>query len=73
MKTDIQGCSTCPKGQERYEHYRNGNGFDRLQYDFRTNDDRLFSCIAKTLEDARKRRDAWLASEERMDRMAGMT
>lgn len=34
-----------------------------LPYDYRTPDGRLFSCIAKTLEEARARRARWLARE----------
>jgi hypothetical protein len=64
MKTDVNGCSTCPQGGEQYEEY-----YDRIlrgrrvQYDYRTPEGMLFSCIAKTLEDARRRRDAWLEKQ----------
>ncbi len=34
----------------------------RVQYDYRAPDGRLFSCVAKSLEVARNRRDAWLAA-----------
>ena len=30
------------------------------QYDYRHTDGELFSCVAPTLENARKRRDSWL-------------
>lgn len=71
MKSDVQGCSTCPKGKEQYEIYKSAfDGKLRVQYDFRTEDDRLFSCIAKSLEDARKQRDLWLVNE--LDRMAAL-
>lgn len=61
MKTDRNGCSTCPNGQEQHEEYfdRIVRGY-RVQYDYRTPDGRLFSTIAPTLDIARRRRDAWL-------------
>lgn len=61
MKTDIQGCSTCPRGEERYEVYHSSAG-ERVQYDYRTRNGSLFSCVAKTLKDARRKRDAWIVS-----------
>jgi hypothetical protein len=68
VKTDVQGCSTCPKGEERFEEFEvmpgrfrcAGKHRRRVQYDYRTPDGRLFSCIGKSLEDCRRRRDAWL-------------
>lgn len=62
MKTDIQGCSTCPVGQEQYEYFRSPlfRNEERVQYDYRHTNGRLFSCVAKSLEDARERRDKWL-------------
>lgn len=35
----------------------------RVQYDFRRADGKLFSCVAKTLTEARKRRDGWLTQQ----------
>jgi len=59
MKTDQNGQSTCPPGQEKYETFVIGN--KRLvQYDYRTPDGKLFTTVARTLEAARTRRDAWL-------------
>jgi hypothetical protein len=64
MKTDINGCSTTPAGQEQYEkYYDNILRGTRVQYDYRTPEGKLFSCIAKSLEAARARRDAWLMKE----------
>ena len=60
MKSDIQGCSTCPIGGEQYEEFDSGRG-RRVQYDYRTEAGKLFSTIAPDLETARRRRDAWLA------------
>lgn len=65
MKTDRNGCSTCERGQEQWdEYYSSALRAYRVQYDYRTPDGRLFSCIGKTLEDCRRRRDAWLAQQQ---------
>lgn len=54
-------------GQEQYEFFevehlaRRGKDATRVQYDYRHTDGKLFSCVAKTLEDARAKRDQWLA------------
>lgn len=66
MKTDINGCSTCPAGRENYEFYTQkimGKRTKLVQYDYRHTDGELFSCVAKSLDDARSRRDAWLAKK----------
>ena len=61
MKTDRNGCSTCPNGGEQYEEFapswRDGVA---VQYDYRTENGTLFSTVATTLEECRRRRDAWL-------------
>lgn len=60
MKAD-----TCKPGQEQWEVFYSQMSKDkRVQYDYRTPDGKLFSCIAKTLEYARKKRDNWLKSQE---------
>ena len=63
MKTDVQGCSTCPKGEERYETYYTKlfrKKVKRVQYDYRHTNGELFSCVKPTLEACRKERDEWL-------------
>ncbi|MHC4676538.1 MAG: DUF3873 family protein [Planctomycetota bacterium] len=64
METDVNGCSTTAAGQEQYEEYYSdlARGW-RVQYDYRIPEGKLFSCVAKTLEDARQRRDDWLAGQ----------
>lgn len=53
--------------QEQYEFFevehlaRRGKDATRIQYDYRHTDGKLFSCFAKTLDDARSRRDQWIA------------
>jgi hypothetical protein len=60
MKTDVNGCSTCAKGQESYEVYTDSTGRECVQYDYRHTDGELFSCVCSDLETCRKRRDNWL-------------
>jgi hypothetical protein len=65
MKTDINGCSTTARGQEQYEEYYSSIAREyRIQYDYRTPEGKLFSCVAKTLEAARAKRDAWLEKQK---------
>lgn len=62
MKTDKNGCSTVKPGEEQYEGYYSyiARG-DRIQYDYRSQSGRLFSCIGKTLAECRNKRDKWLS------------
>ncbi len=66
MRTDVQGCSTCPAGEERYEKYTAKIGRERVtryQYDYRHISGELFSTISKTLERCRQKRDEWMRKE----------
>jgi hypothetical protein len=64
MKTDKNGVSQCPKGQEQYEHYFSAIAQKELvQYDYRTPNGKLFSCVKPTLELCRQARDKWLLPE----------
>ena len=59
MKSDINGKSQCQKGCEQYETFtRRGRNF--VQYDYRTRSGELFTCVAKSLSDAREKRDYFL-------------
>lgn len=61
MKTDMNGCSTCPPGEERFEEYFSPSlKQNRVQYDYHTPGGLLFSTIAPDLAAARARRDIWL-------------
>lgn len=67
MKSDINGCSTCMPGCENYESFTHRIGRQTLrlvQYDYRTPDGELFSCVAPSLANARALRDNWLKSRE---------
>ena len=69
MKSDNNGVSTCRPGEEKFEFFETKLGHQsacRLQYDYRTPDGMLFSCIAKSLNEARAKRDAWLAEQDRI-------
>ncbi len=70
MKTnsinDSKGCSVCQAGQENYTTFVAGafKGTEYYQYDYRHTDGELFSTVAKTLEECRKRWDKWLAKKK---------
>lgn len=63
MKNDVNGCSTCPAGGEQYEQYHSPRGL-RVQYDYRTPEGALFTCVVKSLEEAREKRDKWLEARQ---------
>lgn len=58
MKTDINGCSTSVPGSEQYESFTMGRK-QYVQYDYRTPDGELFSCVRHTLTQCRAARDKW--------------
>lgn len=61
---DNNGCSTCANGQEKFEVYTDSRGKECVQYDYRTEQGELFSCVAADLETCRKRRDNWLKKQQ---------
>lgn len=57
------GVSTTKAGEEKYEKFTTRVGRKSrtmYQYDYRTPDGELFSCVAPSLEACRMRRDSWL-------------
>lgn len=57
------GVSTAKAGEEKYEKFTTRVGRKSrtmYQYDYRTPDGELFSCVAPSLEACRMRRDSWL-------------
>lgn len=54
--------TTTEKGQEQYARFVAGafRGTIYFQYDYRHTDGELFSTVAKSLEECRRRRDEWL-------------
>lgn len=62
------GCSVCQNGRENYTTFKHNDKrlakkFGTMfQYDYRTEQGELFSCVAKTLEECRRRRDNWLSN-----------
>ena len=61
MKTDKNGVSTCPVGEEVFERYQSRvTKAQMIQYEFRHPVRGLFSCVSKSLKAARARRDIWL-------------
>lgn len=60
------GVSTTAKG-EQYEIFyspHRGKKISRVMYDYRDTDDELFSCIAPTLAECRRKRDEWLKAKK---------
>lgn len=60
----MNGCSTTQRGQEQYEVFTlrlPRKTRKAVQYDYRTDDGELFSCVRPTLEECREARDRWLA------------
>jgi len=61
MHINIKGCSTCKPGEEKYENfYSEISKKDLIQYDYRTSDGKLFSCIGISLERCRDKKDKWV-------------
>lgn len=59
MKTDLNGVSQCPKGTENYETFYTMVKRKRtklIQYDYRSEDGELFTCVKPTLTECRKAR-----------------
>lgn len=64
MKSDVNGCSTVPKGIEQYEEFNFNEGQRKpeqimVQYDYRHPNGTLFSTVAANLTVCRIRRDYW--------------
>lgn len=53
-------------GEEKFVKFRSGafKGRTFYQYDYRHTDMALFSTVAPTLDECRRRRDEWLAKKE---------
>jgi hypothetical protein len=57
------GCSVCATGSENYCTFSTrlrGKNVKMYQYDFRAENGNLFSTVALTLAECRKKRDEWL-------------
>lgn len=64
MSMTENGISTTQApGQEQYEYFT-AMGKKRVQYDYRHTNGKLFSCLAKNLEECRAKRDAWITKLE---------
>ena len=65
MKMTANGVSTTTTapGTEQYETFysaHRGKRISRVMYDYRDNYNELFSCVAPTLAECRRKRDEWL-------------
>lgn len=63
MKSDVNGCATVAAGSEQWEKCK-VMGRPMFQYDYRTPGGELFSCMGRTLEICRIKRNEWLANKE---------
>ena len=66
MKTDNNGCSTCPIGSEKYEKFTIRVGhriLTKWQYDYRHINGELFSTVKSSLEECREAKDRWLIGQ----------
>ena len=70
-----KGCSVCEQGKENYTTFIAGafRGTEYYQYDYRHTDGELFSTVAKSLEECRKRRDEWLSEKAEVTQTGGKT
>lgn len=60
MSMTENGVSTTQEnGEEQYEEFT-VMGKTRVQYDYRHTNGKLFSCVAKTLQACREKRNAWI-------------
>lgn len=59
---------TQTSGEEKYVKCCLGafRGQIYYQYDYRHTDNELFSTVAKTLDECRKRRDEWIVKKEKV-------
>lgn len=56
------GCSVCEAGKENYTTFiAMSRGIVFYQYDYRTPEGELFSCVGSNLDDCRRKRDEWLS------------
>lgn len=73
MKTDVNGCSTCPAGQEQWEHFYMGKPYRKYMYQYEYRHPvtgKLFTTISPTLALARNKRDVFVAEENDRERKA---
>lgn len=65
MNSDVNGCSTCPIGQEHYEKCKmpSNRKINGIQYDYRDTDGELFSTVAINLFVARQKKANWLVAK----------
>ena len=59
--------TTTAPGTEQYEPFysaHRGKKVSRVMFDYRDTDNELFSCVAPTLAECRRKRDEWLKAKE---------
>ena len=81
LKDKVRNLTRTPDKQKRGKHYPNTGeekfvkcccaafrGQIYFQYDYRHTDGELFSTVAKTLDECRRRRDGWIEKKERSNK-----
>ncbi len=67
-KMTPNGVSTPPlpalKQYETFYSAHRGKRISRVMYDYRDTDNELFSCVAPTLAECRRKRDEWLKAKK---------
>lgn len=61
------GSSITAPGIEQYETFysaHRGRKVSRVMFDYRDTDNELFSCVAPTLAECRRKRDEWLKAKK---------
>lgn len=61
------GCSVCEQGKENYTTFRPAHRPKQTyyQYDYRHTDGELFSTVAPSLDECRKRRNEWIREKSK--------
>lgn len=68
MTTDNTGTAVTDNGMEQWQTFRSSVTHRRMvQYNFCTTSGKLFSCVARSLEKARIKRDVWLSKWAEME------
>lgn len=54
----------CTEQYETFYSAHRGKRISRVMYDYRDTDNELFSCVAPTLAECRRKRDEWLKAKK---------
>ena len=64
---NVNGCSTCENGKQKYEiFYSRTLKKYMCQYEYRTPDGKLFTCVSQSLKQAVEKRNIWLERQKEL-------